>query len=168
MVTERTDTRTGIGEHLMRGAIGGLIAGAAFLVLNMWYLASTGNPAKMVLLVISTVVQGESALADGTASVAVGVIVHVVLSIAFGVVFGLLAAWLTTNGAVAFAGTVYGGLLFVVNFLVLAPLFFQAFEKPNKPFELAVHIVYGTLVSFFLYSAGVRRREPALGLAGRR
>jgi len=167
MVDQRTQERTEVGAHVVRGAIGGLIAGAAFAVLNMWFAASTASPAKMPLLVISTIVKGSGAVADGTASVTIGMIVHVVLSVAFGVVFGLFAARLSTNGAVALAGTVYGGLLFVVNFLVLAPLVFHAFEKPNKPFELAVHVVYGTLLSFFLYNAGVRRGEPALGGAGR-
>lgn len=167
MVEQSTQPRTGIGEHVMRGAVGGLVAGAIFAVLNMWFAASTGDPAKMPLLAISTIVLGSDAVADGTASATVGLIVHAVLSVAFGVVFRLIAARLATNGAVAFVGTVYGGLLFVVNFLVLAPLVFHAFEMANKPFELVVHIVFGTLLSVFLFSAGVRRREPALALAGR-
>ncbi len=48
---------------------------------------------------------------------------------------------------VSLLGAVYGALHFVVNFLVLAPLAFTAFEGANKPFEFVVHVFYGSLLA---------------------
>jgi hypothetical protein len=66
-------------------------------------------------------------------------------------------------------GTVYGVLLYVVNFLVLSPLLFPVFGDANQPFELFAHVVFGTVLAFFFYGSGVRRSEGfvAIGPAQR-
>ena len=38
-------------------------------------------------------------------------------------------------------------LLYVVNFLVLAPLLFTTFQAANQPFEVFAHLVFSTLLS---------------------
>jgi uncharacterized membrane protein YagU involved in acid resistance len=119
------------------------------------------------LKLISTIVLGADALKAGTAEPWVGVVVHMVLSAVIGMVFALLSPALRTNGAVALVGTAYGALVYVVNFLVVANTVLPQFQMPNQPFELVMHIVFGTLLSFFFYSSGVRRREPFLAV-GRR
>jgi hypothetical protein len=86
----------------------------------MWFAHSTGGKADMPLAMMATIVQGDA----GTASPTVGVLVHLVLSALIGAVFALAVPRLQTNGTVAVAGTAYGLLLYVVNFLVLAPLLF--------------------------------------------
>jgi uncharacterized membrane protein YagU involved in acid resistance len=103
-------------------------------------------------------------MAAGTASPTVGVLVHLVLSALFGAVFALVVPWLRTNGTVAVAGTAYGLLLYVVNFLVLAPLLFPTFQAANQPFEVFAHVVFGTLLSFAFFGSGVRRGERALAI----
>lgn len=118
----------------------------------------------MPLRIMSTVVKGSSAMAAGTASVGVGLAVHLVLSALLGVGFALVVPMLRTNGAVALAGTIYGGLLCVVNFLVLAPLVFTAFQDANQPFELLAHLVFGTLLAFFFYGYGARSREGVVSV----
>src|SRR6266571_33668 len=117
----------------------------------MWFTESTAGKADMPLRMISTIVKGDKAMAAGTTSVGLGLVVHMVVSALFGALFAL-------------AVPLYGGLLYVVNFLVLAPLVFTVFEDANQPFELFGHIVFGTLLGFAFFSSGARRGEPVLAL----
>jgi hypothetical protein len=55
-------------------------------------------------------------------------------------------------------------LLYVVNFLVLTPLWFPTFKAANQPFEVFAHMVFGTLLSFAFFGSGVRRGERALAI----
>jgi len=158
--------RRDLGRALVQGAIGGLLAGAVFIGVTMWFVASMGNPATQPFLLISTIVLGAGAMAAGTASVGLGVGVHAVLSILFGVIFALISPLFRTNGTIALAGGIYGGLLYVVNFLILGnTLLPQFLTGPNQPFELVVHLVYGHLLAVFVYSRGPRRGEPLLAFS---
>jgi uncharacterized membrane protein YagU involved in acid resistance len=148
--------------RLLRGAVGGVLAGVVFAGVTMWFAHSTGGKADMPLVMMATIVQGDAAMAAGTASPMVGVLVHLVLSALFGAGFALAVPLLGTNGTVAVAGTAYGLLLYVVNFLVLAPLLFTTFKAANQPFEVFAHLVFGTLLSFAFFGSGARRGERAL------
>lgn len=158
-------TRPAVFAELIRGAAGGVVSGAAFLVLNMWFATSTDMPAKMPILMMSTIAQGDGAMMDGSASVGIGLTVHVVLSILFGLTFALVASRLTTNGTVALAGAVFGVLLYLVNFQIFAPIAFQTFEDANQPFELVSHVVFGLVLSYAFFSSGTRRSDPLVSLA---
>lgn len=153
----------GVLPSIARGAIGGVLAGIPFILVTLWFSASIGNPAQGPLLAISTIVLGSGAMESGEASATVGVIVHFVLSALYGIVFGLLAARLRSNAIIAVVGTAYGAVLFVVNFLVIAPLAFPPLAMANKPFELVVHVVFGTLLSFALF--GGRSPERGRGVS---
>ena len=141
-------------RRLVRGAVGGVAAGIVFVGVTMWFAESTGGKAEMPLRMISTIVKGDQAMAAGTTSVALGAVVHLVLSALFGMAFAL-------------AGTAYGLLLYVVNFLVLTPLVFTTFGMANQPFEVVAHLVFGTLLSFAFFGSGVRRGEPVLAIQRR-
>lgn len=151
-------------ERMGRGAAAGLVAGIAFAALTIWFVASTDAPAKLPLLVISTIVLGDDAIATGEAEEAVGMIVHGVLSAFFGMVFGLITPWLRTNGTLAAAGLAYGLSLYLINLRVLAPIWFPVFTEVNQPFEVLVHVIYGALVAFGFFSSDVRRGEPILSI----
>lgn len=157
----RNSSRRGesLPARLVRGAVGGLVAGAVFIGVTMWFASTMGDPAQGPLMMISTLALGAEAMNTGAANPALGMTIHVVLSVVFGAAFALLAPRLPTNGAVALAGTIYGGLLYLVNFLILAPLAFPVFQSANQPFEVFAHIVFGTLLSFAFFSNGVRRDE---------
>ncbi|GAA2379071.1 hypothetical protein GCM10010404_39270 [Nonomuraea africana] len=152
--------------RLTRGAIGGLVSGMVFAGATMWFSSTMPNgKAEMPLHMIASIVQGgKEAIMAGQTSVGVGLAVHAALSIVFGVVFGLVTPMLRTNGTVALVGTVYGGLIYVVNFLILSPLLFPVFGDANQPFELFAHLVFGTLLSFSFYGSGVRRNEGFLAI----
>lgn len=164
MTFSATHEHDSLSARLLRGAVGGLLAGLLFILATMWLASADGKPAEMPLRMISTILKGDAAMADGTTSVGLGWATHLILSAIFGVVFALVTPLLRSNGTVAIAGFGYGLLLYVVNFLVLAPLVFTTFQKANQPFELVVHIVFGTLVGFAFFSSGPRSSEPVLAL----
>ncbi|MDQ3710438.1 MAG: hypothetical protein M3387_14265 [Actinomycetota bacterium] len=160
--TNATREAEALPVRLVRGAVGGLLAGAAFIAINMWFVASMGDPAVAPFELISTIVLGAGAIEAGTASVPLGIAVHAVLSILFGVVFALAAPMFKSNGTVALAGGAFGALLYLVNFLLIAQTVLPQFQMPNQPLELAVHLVFGHLLAVFFYSSGVRRGERFL------
>lgn len=143
-----------------RGVVGGLVSGAAFLALTMWFATSVGDPAEAPLLMISTILEGDDAMMSGSASTATGLGVHLGLSAAFGLIFAMVASRLKTNGAIAVAGTAYGALLYLLNFKVLAPVAFPVFKMANDPFELVVHMVFGTVLSLAFFTWPQRRPVP--------
>lgn len=171
-MTDHQNRESNWAGWLGRGALGGIAAGGAFLAATMWFATSVGDPAKGPLLMISTVLKGDEAMMNGEASVGVGLAVHVGLSALFGLVFAVLASRMRTNGSLAMAGTLYGAGLYVVNFKVLAPLAFPVFKMANQPFELVVHVVFGTLLSLALFavpaagrSSSRDRAETSAGIA---
>lgn len=149
------------------GGVGGLISGIVFAVVTMWFMVSTGKPAMMPMHMIASIVQGEQALMAEQTNPMLGAVIHMVLSIMFGIVFALLVAGVRTNGGVAIAGLVYGLGLYVVNFVVLANLFFGAFLQANQPFELTVHVMFGVILALFLFSSEARRGESFWGITAR-
>jgi uncharacterized membrane protein YagU involved in acid resistance len=153
-----------MGARLVRGAIGGFLAGLVFIGVTMWFATTQGSAALGPAKMISTIALGAGALQGGSASAPLGVVIHVVLSIVYGMVFALFVGKMRTNGTVALLGTVYGALLYVVNFLVLSPLLFPAFQMANQPFELLAHTVFGTLLAFAFYDSGVRAGEDVVVL----
>lgn len=153
-------------RRLVRGAVGGVLAGIPFAVVTMWFASSTGGAAEMPLRMMSTIVLGDGAMADGSSSPVVGAVVHVVLSALFGIGLALVAPRLRTNGTVALVGAAYGVVLYLVNFHVLAPTLFTTFEAANKPFELFAHVVFGSVLAFAFFGSGVRSGEPVAALAG--
>jgi hypothetical protein len=62
---------------------------------TMWFADSTGGKANMPLHMISTIVKGDKAMAAGSTSAGVGVLVHLALSALFGTLFAL-AVYRTT------------------------------------------------------------------------
>jgi uncharacterized membrane protein YagU involved in acid resistance len=165
---ERTVPTTDLTGRLVRGVVGGVVLGALFIGVTMWFADSTGGEAKGLLMMISTIVLGETAMANGTASVGVGTAVHFALSALFGVLFALVVPAFRTNGTLLIAGTAYGALLYLVNFLIFAPLAFPVLKMANQPVEVVVHIAFGTLLAMAFLSGDSRRGEPVISLDGAR
>ena len=161
------DVRSTRQQHSMvadavRGAVGGAVAGVVFGAANMWYASSTGMPSVMPLKMIATIVQGEGALADGSASPVLGAVVHMVLSVAFGVGLGVLLHRVAADAVRAAVGLVYGLALYLVNFLVVAPIAFPVFRDANQPFELVIHVVFGAVAVLFLLDLRSARRDGGM------
>jgi uncharacterized membrane protein YagU involved in acid resistance len=160
-------SREGRGDLLLRGVVGGLVAGGVFAALNMWYAATVGGSITDPLQMIGRIPEELGAGSEGTATPVVGAVVHIVLSVVYGLIFALIATRVRTNGGRSAAGAAYGLVLYVVNFLLVAPLALPFFLDANQPFELAAHIVFGVVLGIAFYRSGVtevsaaRSREEA-------
>jgi hypothetical protein len=160
MSTMTATAASSLVSRLVRGAAAGVGAGIVFIAITMWFADSMGDPARMPLHMIATVVQGDDAMMEGDTNATVGAIVHLVISAGYGIAFALVLPWLRTDAIVAAAATLFGVVLYVVNFEILAPWLFTTLDMANKPFELAIHIVFGSLLGLGLlhYGVGVVRR----------
>lgn len=163
-MAERSPTDIDWPRWLGWGAAGGIGAGAAFLAVTMWFATSVGDPAKGPLLMISTIVEGDGAMMNGTASVGTGLAVHIALSALFGIVFAALVSRIRTHAALARTGPIYGVALYLLNFKLAAPAAFPVFEMANQPFELVVHVVFGTVLALILI--GVPGARPTSSSTG--
>lgn len=152
-----TKTTKTLPRLAVLGAIGGLVAGVVFGALNMWFASSMGMPADMPLQMIATIVQGEGAIADGSANPILGLAVHMMLSAAFGVTLAVLVSRVRSDAVRAFVGLLFGVALYLVNFLVISPITFAVFQDANQPLELATHIIFGSVAVLFLLG---RRAHP--------
>ncbi|MEX0914110.1 MAG: hypothetical protein WDZ57_04075, partial [Demequina sp.] len=115
------------GAMTVRGAVGGLVAGVIFGVLQMWYLADAGMPATTIIHMIATIVQPEELFYAGETSAVVGWAVHISLSLIYGAFIGLVSAELRSNVTRVSLALFYGLCIFIFNFLVLAPFFYPVF-----------------------------------------
>jgi hypothetical protein len=126
--------RSGLSRWLGWGALCRLLAGAL-------------APFQTV----ATVVEGSPPTA---ATVGVGIVVHTVLSALFGLIFAALLAPLRWRSAgwLAWAGLLFGGAVYVIDFQVIARI--SAFlQEANQPLELAAHLVFGSVLAALLLLA---------------
>jgi hypothetical protein len=158
-----------IGRLLTTGAVAGLVAGFTFILANMIYVTSQGMPAISPFLAIGTIFFFDDAPQMSLNYAITGVITHFSLAILFGMVFAAFVPLLRNWIALVAGAFVYGGLLYVINFLVFGNLIFEWFAPgnggPDQVFELIVHpTTYGlVLVPFFLdfVRRGARTTETA-------
>jgi len=152
--TGRTGTTS---SWLGWGAFSGLLAGMAFLALNTWFAVSMGQDAAAPLRTIATIVEGPP---PADAVQGVGVVVHAVLSALFGLLFAALLLPLRRRSAgwLAWAGLLFGGAVYLVDFQFLARSvpWFSAFQATNQPLELAAHLVFGSVLAALLLLAKPR------------
>lgn len=146
------------GQYLTMGVIGGFLAGVAFIALTSWFAVSRGNPQLSPFRLIASLAQGPAAAIDATGDLWLGMLIHSLLAAIFGLIFALVTVSIRSARLVALAGPIFGAIVYVVNFQVLARLIdqFSAFRTVNQPFEASVHLVYGSLVAVLLL-VGARR-----------
>lgn len=158
------------GDFFTRGIVAGLGAGLVFILIETAWLDGLGKPAVAPLLVIATIFNGTDAPTTIPAQVPVdamvGFVVHLNLAIALGIGFLPIVALLARLRRInlltlVVAGLAYGCALYVVNFVILANLFWPAFTAAGSPqfFFFWVHALYGLLlVPFFV--GMVRQLRP--------
>jgi uncharacterized membrane protein YagU involved in acid resistance len=162
----RVTEETTLSERMARGVVAGILAGVAFAAVVGWNVTAGDISIRTPFLAISTIVLGDHALNTGEADFAIGVMVHLAISILYGMAFALISSLLRTNGTVALVGALYGAAIYVLDFRVFAPLWFQTFENFDQSFQLLVHVLYGLVVSLAFYSSDVRRGEPFIKISG--
>ena len=145
-----------------QGLIGGLIAGLIFAMFEMVVAALINGASAffMPLRMIGAMVLGAEALDPGYSLITAGpagVLVHVVLSALFGAVFGAVVAAVPavarSTGALVAAAGLYGLLLWLVNFYVVAPAAgWDWFPNgTDEAVQVVAHVVcFGALLGFYL------------------
>ena len=162
----RVTEETTLSERMARGVVGGILAGVTFAAVVGWNVTAGDISLRTPFLAISTIVLGDHALNTGEADFAIGVMVHLSISILYGMAFALISSLLRTNGTVALVGALYGAAIYVLDFRVFAPLWFQTFEAFDQSFQLLIHVLYGLVVALAFYSSDVRRGEPFIKISG--
>jgi uncharacterized membrane protein YagU involved in acid resistance len=154
---------------LRHGAIAGIVAGIVFAAFEMVVSAfMMGAEAFfMPLRMIGAIALGTDAL-DPSYSLAAagvtGVIVHMILAVIYGVIFGEIAAML--RGPVAFIGaaSIFGFVLWLVNFYVIAPAAFPWFLDSSPLVQFIGHtFLFGSVLGYYLWESHQRSglEEPA-------
>jgi hypothetical protein len=154
MVREASSTRL----LLLHGAIGGAIGGVLFAVANMLIDLVLGFPFYATFeglgsLLAPGVGVGEIPAAQ---AVPVGLVLHLGLSLVYGVLFVYLAtlAGRKRPGPLLFLFAVfYSGLLWLVNFVIIAPMLFPdfaAFRELSLAGFTFAHAFYGVGLGAYL------------------
>ena len=161
-----TASMTGVhpdtGRWAKRGMVGGIVAGITFAMFEMVMVAlmNGADAFFMPLRMIGAMVLGSEALAPGyslaTAALA-GAVVHMVMSGIFGMTFGLIAslvpALARSRGALVVAASLFGLILWLVDFYVIAPAAgWDWFPNgTNETVQFLAHTVFfGTVLGLYL------------------
>jgi hypothetical protein len=151
--------RRSIGE----GITAGLIAGVIFAMMEIAGAAMMGNPPLMPVRMFASVVLGQGAM-EGPLGVplVVGTIAHLVLSAGFGIVYGLLAARTseatkTSFGRQAGLGILFGLVVWLVNFHIIARVLYPWFLGAPQFLQAMMHGLFFGLPLALIYAASERR-----------
>jgi len=160
------------GTVLREGLVGGLIAGAIFALSQMLLAAATGATALTPWAFFASILLGQEALTGPftLATFIVGFVVHFVLSAVFGLIWGATAKSVSRGirddyGAHAVAAMVYGLVVWLVNFQVIARFVYPWFLELDALFQLVLHaIAFGLPLGLYLCA----RLRPLEGRPARR
>lgn len=162
-----TAPRTSRGTDMLTGirwgaaAWAGIVAGLVFMIMEMlmvWMFMgqSPWGPPRM----IAAIAMGKEVLPPpATFSfgiVMVGTLVHMALAVLYGLVLGPIVHRMGTGAALA-TGAVFGLVLYVVNFYLVAPMMFPWFTEARNWIQITVHLTFG-LVAAAVYIGSRDRR----------
>lgn len=147
---------------IKNGAIAGIVAGITFAIFEMVAALFLIGPQAFFtpLRMIGAIGLGEQALNPGYPlfqAATVGAIIHMMLSIVYGIVFAVLTTsgrWLQTGGGAVTGATLFGFLLWILNFYILAPaLGYTWFVEANPIVQFLAHtFFFGTILGTYLSS----------------
>jgi hypothetical protein len=151
-----------------QAATGGVVAGLIFALFEMVAAAAlTGANALFTpLRMVVAIARGPQVLAPDyplTVIVLGGLSLHLMIAAVYGVIFSILAAALRLarpSLALLAAASLYGLLLWLVNFYLIAPLAFPWFTQTDPIVQCVAHtIFFGAALGLYLnqISASIRR-----------
>ncbi len=160
--------RTDMGWVVRHGIIGGIVAGLVFAVAEMIGSVLMGDQLLAPLSAFASVPIGQPPPEiDMSTALVVGPLWHLLLSVIYAVVFAvavqMVPALRSSTAAIVVAATVWGTVLWAVNFYVVAPAIGRPWftMAPVIPQFIFHAFFYGTVLG--LYLASVRPagwREP--------
>lgn len=157
--------RRSVGEGVPFGLLAGVIFGIMEIVASMLM----GNPPLMPLRLFASVLLGPEAITVaslGTA-VVVGLVVHFAVSAFYGLIYGLIQTRSsgperTRYGTQAWAGFVFGLGVWLVNFQILARLFYPWFMGTPQFLQALLHGLFFGVALALMYAGGERRAHTHL------
>ena len=169
---ESSTARSGLGAWAGIGALMGIFAGLVFALFQV-FMATTALgplPSELIVMVEGVAYGGvpapTSAPAIAAPAIAIAVLVHLVLSAVYGAIFGAVApkvrALRDDRRALIGAATVFGLLIWIVNFFVVAPVAFPWFAETNQVVQFFAHtLFYGTVLGVLLAVTMIPARSRA-------
>lgn len=148
----------------------GVIAGIVFAFAEMLASVVMGNTAFMPFRMFASVVLGQDALDAtplGTALLA-GTLVHLALSAAFGALYGVILAQLSPRSQTSSArqigmGLLYGAVLWLVNFQIIARLAYPWFLGAPQLLQALLHALFFGLPLGQMIAGAERRSRRVIG-----
>ena len=166
---ESSAARSGLGTWVGIGALTGVLAGLVFALFQVIMAAAGLGPplSELIEMVEGVTTFGGAASAPGIAApeLAIAGLTHLVLSAIYGAVFGAVASKVGAlrNNRIALIGaaTVFGLLIWIVNFFVIAPVAFPWFAQTNAVVQFFAHtLFYGTVLGLLLEVTMIPARRP--------
>lgn len=169
---ESSASRSGLGAWAGIGALMGVFAGLVFGLFQviMATLALGPLPSELIVMVEGVAYGGvptpTSAPAIADPAIAIAVLIHLVLSASYGAIFGTFApkvrALRNDRKALIGAATVFGLLIWIVNFFVIAPVAFPWFAETSQVVQFFAHtLFYGTVLGLLLAVTMIPARSRA-------
>lgn len=147
-MTAHEHAETTRGAHLKTGALAGVIAGAAFMMMEMGLVALSGGSPWGPPRMIAAIVMGEGVLPPPASFdlmiLMTAMAVHLMLSIIIGIGFAFLARRFSPVMAVA-VGAGLGLGLYVVNFYGMTAIF-PWFAMARNTVSIVSHIAFGMVL----------------------
>lgn len=151
--------------------IGGCVAGAVFLVIELFAMRVMGQSVWASLRMIAAILMGRDVLAQpatfATGVMLVALVTHFVLSSLFAVILAVIMAPFSLDSSVGMAslvGAVFGVLLYVINFYGMTQ-WVPWFADARGWVSFLNHIVFG-LVAADTYLSLERKGSDASGTGG--
>lgn len=168
--TARGDTGRGLAQGMGYGLIAGLVFGTVEIIGS----AAMGNPALMPVRTFASVLLGREAFSEvvwiGWA-VAVGLGVHFALSALFGLIYGAIESRMSREGRTSWGrqsavGLLFGAAIWLVNFQIIARLFYPWFLEAPQFLQLALHAVTFGLPLALMFASAERYQPKTKRPAG--
>ncbi len=164
----RNEQEIDTGWAVKQGSIGGAIGGITFALAEMiGAVLIAGNPFFMPLLAMASIPLGTPPpeLAPAIGTIIVGLIFHMLFSIVLGIVFALIVAYVaalrSSLAVLVIAATVFGAILWPLNFHLFAPLIGRPwFVQMSAPPQFVYHaFFFGTVLGLYLAWVLPQRRR---------
>ncbi len=145
-------SRQSVPAVAIRGVLAGLVAGLVFALAEIGLSVAIGSSVVRPFRVIGSMVQGPTALSNDSmmmTAVLTGIVVHAVLSALYGAIFAVALRLLFPSTDLGITtlilGVGYAVALWIINFLVIAPVFFDQLlvESPFWFSFTIAHAFYG-------------------------